>query len=914
MKMVKLLSAILAAAMLLSAGIIGITAEDTLPFTDVPEGAWYYDAVAYTYSEGLMNGTGDGTTFSPMMNLTRGMVMTVLYRSVGSPKIVKNPNLPDVAENAYYATAAAWACTNGIVSGTGEDEWGDPLLSPDRNITRQELATMFSRFARAYCHVDISANTADISKFPDADKVAVWAADSFKWTNGTGIITGKQDGGETFLAPEALATRAEFATIMQRYTVKNNAREFTYFLAYEAPVAISQYTEKAYAPVEDADVYVSTEGNNNNPGTKDKPLATFEAAVEKVQEIKKTKKSGEIKVTFMAGNYGVLDNVTLTPKDGGDEDLTITYCAYGDGDVVFQNGILLAEKDFVPVDESDYYLLGEVDKSKVYKIDLAGKVEDFSDKNIVFSETGMCHEARIPNYRPGSQEQAYWNVTTTYNETESILLQGYLPGIVKSFRTIEGMKVTGMLRTGWLVDTFKVTAFDRDTGVLSFDFSDPHAFDNGYTLEDFVLAEEGRMDDYVYFHNLSDQIDAEGEYWFDSKTSTLYMYKPEGEHYLSTAGTFITLVEDTEHINFQGLDFIATMDDAIDMDANHISFDGCTFGNVAGSACIMTEWGYRVNNITVQNCEFYNFYDKGVNFFGSWPELTNITPSYITVTNNYFHDFSSPQTFGAAVNLTNLVGTTVSHNEFINGAHAGVSFGSCIDTVIEYNVLDNMMSSTIDYGAIYNFNTILHRGNIMRYNIIRNIRAAGGCYGIYIDGSFAQEVYGNIFYNAGDRDVVSNGGRENNVHDNISIRDEGIYGDFMMYNFGITSIENGEVIVNQNSFDATVAELNYKPAVGSESYQKWYDRWPLVYEYSYDIKDLDKYECIYRTVNTVKDNALFGTTFEPGDAFNAYGEGGNNVEYGQQVNPFFADPTHGDYTITDTSKFADNHYAMIGRY
>ena len=912
--MKKFLSFILALLMLLTTSIVGVSAESTLPFTDTPEGEWYYDAVKYVYENGLMNGTGGGSTFSPMMNLTRGMVMTVLYRSVGSPKVAKNPMLPDVAKNAYYAVAAAWALTEGVVAGTGEDEWGDPLLSPDRNITRQELATMFSRFARAYCHVDISANTADISVFPDADKVAVWAKDSFKWTNGTGIITGKKNGGETLLAPEELATRAEFAAIIQRYNVKNDAREFTYFLAYEAPVAISQYTEKAYTPVEDADVYVSTEGKANNPGTKDKPLDTFEAAVAKVREIKKTKTTGEIKVAFMAGNYGVLDNVTLTPEDGGNDKLTVTYCAYGDGKVVFQNGILLAKEDFKPVDESDHHLLGSVDKSMVYKIDLTGKVGDFSDKNIMFSETGMCHEARIPNYRPGPQEQAYWNVTTTYNERESILLQGYLPGIVENFRTTESMKVTGMLRTGWLVDTFKVKKFDPKTGVLFFDFDDPHAFDNGYTLEDFVLAEEGRMDDYVYFHNLSDQIDAEGEYWFDSKTSTLYMYKPEGQHYLSTAGTFITLKEEVEHINFVGLDFIATTDDAIDMDANYITFDGCTFGNVAGSACIYTEWGYRVNNITVKNCEFYNFYDKGVTLFGSWPELANITPSYVTITNNYFHDFSSPQTFGAAVNLTNLVGTTVSHNEFLNGAHAGISFGSCIDTVMEYNVLDNMMSSTIDYGAIYNFNTIVHRGNIVRYNIIRNIRAAGGCYGVYIDGSFDQEIYGNIFYNAGDRDVVSNGGRENNVHDNVSIRTGGVYGDFMMYNFGITSVENGETIINQPILDGTITELSYKPSVGSESYQKWLDRWPILYQYSYDIKDIDKYECIYRTVNTVSDNALFGTKFTPGDAFDVYGIGDNNVEYGQEVNPFFADPTHGDYSITDTSKFADNHFDKIGRY
>ena len=68
----KLLSLILAALMLLSVGALGITAaDDALPFTDVAEGAWYYDSVKYVYANGLMNGTGNGNTFSPAVGLTR---------------------------------------------------------------------------------------------------------------------------------------------------------------------------------------------------------------------------------------------------------------------------------------------------------------------------------------------------------------------------------------------------------------------------------------------------------------------------------------------------------------------------------------------------------------------------------------------------------------------------------------------------------------------------------------------------------------------------------------------------------------------------------------------------------------------------------------------------------------------------
>ena len=134
MKITKIISAFLATMMLLSVCTIGISAEEKLPFTDVIEGEWYYDAVKYVYKNGLMNGTGDGTKFSPSMNLTRGMVVTVLYRMEGSPMIFFKDIFADVSYKAYYADAVEWAKSNMIVNGTGYDEWGEEYFSPDRDI------------------------------------------------------------------------------------------------------------------------------------------------------------------------------------------------------------------------------------------------------------------------------------------------------------------------------------------------------------------------------------------------------------------------------------------------------------------------------------------------------------------------------------------------------------------------------------------------------------------------------------------------------------------------------------------------------------------------------------------------------------------------------------------------------------
>ena len=149
--------------------------------------------------------------------------------------------------------------------------WGDPLFSPERNITRQELATMFARYA-SYKHVDTAENTADIASFPDSGKVADWATDSFNWSAGTGIITGKQNGSEATLSPEDLATRAEFAIMIQRYNEKDDAREFTYNLAYEAPVW-GQPAESQYSPIHDSDIYLPLDYNYNTPSSPSTPLS-----------------------------------------------------------------------------------------------------------------------------------------------------------------------------------------------------------------------------------------------------------------------------------------------------------------------------------------------------------------------------------------------------------------------------------------------------------------------------------------------------------------------------------------------------------------------------------------------------------------------------------------------------------------
>ena len=178
-----------------------------LPFTDVAESDWFFDAVDYVYDEGLMSGT-DGITFSPNVNTTRGMIVSILYRMEGSPAMTATAPFLDVTADQYYAPAVAWASSNGIVSGYDAQTFG-----PNDNITREQMASILQRYAQ-YKGLDVTAS-GNLSAFIDAANVSGWATDSVSWAVDQGLISGRGDG---ILAPQANATRAEVASILMRYS------------------------------------------------------------------------------------------------------------------------------------------------------------------------------------------------------------------------------------------------------------------------------------------------------------------------------------------------------------------------------------------------------------------------------------------------------------------------------------------------------------------------------------------------------------------------------------------------------------------------------------------------------------------------------------------------------------------------
>lgn len=176
------------------------------PFADVAEGAWYSEAVDYAVENGLFSGTGS-TTFSPNASMTRGMFVTVLGRMSGldGNTIQDNGQFSDVEFDAYYGPSVVWAYENGIISGTS-----DTTFSPDRPITREQIAVMVYRYLNT---LDVQGpDGGETEPFQDADQISSYAVEAVNAMQSWGFITGSNGS----YRPQDNVSRAEAATILMR--------------------------------------------------------------------------------------------------------------------------------------------------------------------------------------------------------------------------------------------------------------------------------------------------------------------------------------------------------------------------------------------------------------------------------------------------------------------------------------------------------------------------------------------------------------------------------------------------------------------------------------------------------------------------------------------------------------------------
>ncbi|CAM4343261.1 hypothetical protein FHS16_002530 [Paenibacillus endophyticus] len=176
------------------------------PFTDIAHDDWFYVSVRYAYNEGLFTGTSE-TNFSPSGKMSRAMLATVLYRMENQPNVEFANVFSDVQSDRWYSDAIIWANQSKIVNG-----YGKGLFAPNDAITREQIAVMLYRYANGK-GFDLQTEISNLS-FKDANEISDFAKESITWAVSKGIMKGNSD---MTLNPSGLATRAEVATMLQRF-------------------------------------------------------------------------------------------------------------------------------------------------------------------------------------------------------------------------------------------------------------------------------------------------------------------------------------------------------------------------------------------------------------------------------------------------------------------------------------------------------------------------------------------------------------------------------------------------------------------------------------------------------------------------------------------------------------------------
>lgn len=227
---------IMALLMLTPAGAAAKT-----PFADVPDGAYYEEAVEWALDTGVTTGTS-ADTFSPSASCTRGQVVTFLWRAVGTPAgSGEGSGFRDVAESAYYHDAVLWAAKESITNGTAKDSF-----SPETTCTRAQVLTFLWR-AMGQPGSNGTSALAGVYQGTYYQNAVAWA-DTCGMLSGTGNV----------FNPEENCPRSDIVTYLYRFSLYDKGQQSEARRLAAAPPAGFRYTD---VPAYSGSPYVQINGN-----------------------------------------------------------------------------------------------------------------------------------------------------------------------------------------------------------------------------------------------------------------------------------------------------------------------------------------------------------------------------------------------------------------------------------------------------------------------------------------------------------------------------------------------------------------------------------------------------------------------------------------------------------------------------
>ena len=503
-------------------------------------------------------------------------------------------------------------------------------------------------------------------------------------------------------------------------------------------------------------LHVARDGQDSNPGSCDRPLASLAGARNRVRQVKA---DGEpVTVIFAAGTYRFEKPVTFEKRDSGSKGAPIMYRSAAGVKVRFTGGRSVTE--WHPVtDPGIRRRLSEDGRDHVRVADLRAQgITDF----------GKLAERGFNRGSPLAEAELFFS-------DEPMTLARWPNEGFRSVVDKQGIEKV-------VIDTDRLARWvdESDPWIFAYwyhDWAELYEPIIGIDAERRILMRspdsdpQGGLDPKRarwYAFNLLAELDRPGEYYLDRESGGLYFWPPsaDGSAVVSQADGFIRAIE-VSHVAFRGFTFEACRATAIHLQGGadcHIV--GCTLRNT-GHGAVTVVGGV---DHEVYGCDIYDCGEEGINMNGG--DRPSLTPARHNAENNHVHGWSRRvRTYKAAVRVYG-VGCRIAHNLIHDGPHMALSAGGN-DHVIEYNEIHNVVYECGDAGAFYVGRDWTQRGTILRHNYWHHVAGATGTHHggmtIYLDDQHSgHTIHGNLFERCS-RAVFIGGGDDNKVTNNVFI-------------------------------------------------------------------------------------------------------------------------------------------------
>ena len=520
--------------------------------------------------------------------------------------------------------------------------------------------------------------------------------------------------------------------------------------------------------------FIAKYGSDQNDGSINSPFATLEAARDAVRKLKNEKglPKGGVCVYLRGGVYNRLTGFKLEEQDSGTVESPITYRAYQDEKVEFIGGVNLAVSDFKRVGDKEILnrIYDRTARDFIYQYDLS-KIDGFVAAEMFYpgSFTGNVGTKETPNELICDNEImtiARWpngdenfssvvDVVSTAVENKGFAFTISDSNRANNWKTASDMRLYGLWILAWADQCMAVDNIKN--GVIT---TATRASYNG-------PKEGGKF----YAFNLLEELDAQGEFFIDSKAKILYFYPPENSTgnskiYLSVLNEDLFSLNDVSNVTIRNFKVQAVRGKAFTVKGGE--------NNIIAYHEIINTGGVPIVIDGKQNCGAVGNYicnaNGGINIAGG--DRQTLTPANNYAENNHIEKWSRiTKTYAGGLSVGG-VGNRLSYNKLHDARHLSMQY-SGNENIIEFNEIYDVLQDVDDSGAIYAGRSWTWRGNQILNNYFHDLTGKShgiGLGAIYCDDWLANAtVSGNLFYNISGRAIWAEGGSDHKFTNNIMV-------------------------------------------------------------------------------------------------------------------------------------------------